>query len=182
MPRSLRIERQERYSRWLPLLKWLIAIPHMVVMLFLGLVKGVLVIVSLLWILVTGRYPRFLFGPVEGIQRFNLRLHAYLMLTRDGYLPMSFRERDEYGVHYDIAEPGRIARWRALVQPITVLPLAIVAQLFMSLAWVVSTFAGVAIIFTGRYPQGMFDMVERALNWQVEAINYGCCVTTRYPF
>lgn len=181
MSRSLRIERQERYSRWLPLLKWIIAIPHLVVMLVLGLVKLLLVTVSLLWILVTGRYPGFLFGPVEGIQRFNLRLHAYLMLTRDGYLPMSFRARDDYGVHYEIDEPGRISRWRALAQPITVLPVAIVAQAFMGLAWALSTFAGVAIIFTGRYPYGMFDMVERALNWQVEAMNYGSCVTTRYP-
>src|ERR1051326_7337315 len=75
-------------NRWLPLVKWLLAIPHYIVLLFLFLASIVCVVISWFAILFTGRYPRGLFDFVEGVLRWANRVTAYafLMLT-DEYPP-----------------------------------------------------------------------------------------------
>jgi hypothetical protein len=77
-------------NRWLPLVKWLLAIPHYVVLFFLGIAAGVAVILAWFAILFTGRYPRGLFNFVEGVLRWGLRVEAYAMLlVTDKYPPFS---------------------------------------------------------------------------------------------
>jgi hypothetical protein len=78
----------EHLNRWLPLVKWLLAIPHYVVLFFLDLASYFVVIVAWVAILVTGRYPRGVFGFVEGVIRWNVRVTAYtLTLVTDRYPP-----------------------------------------------------------------------------------------------
>ena len=80
MPRDL--------NRWLPLVKWLLAIPHYVVIVILAMGLVVAVIIAWFSILFTGRYPRGLFDYVVGVQRWALRVQAYaFMLTTDRYPP-----------------------------------------------------------------------------------------------
>lgn len=79
-------------NRWLPLVKWFLAIPHIVVLVVLAL--GVIVATVVAWfaILFTGRYPRALFDYVVGVGRWGLRVHAYaLLLVTDEYPPFSLR-------------------------------------------------------------------------------------------
>jgi uncharacterized protein DUF4389 len=77
-------------NRWLPLVKWLLAIPHYVVLLFLGVAAVVCVVVAWFAILFTGRYPRELFAFVVGVLRWWLRVVAYaFLLTTDRYPPFS---------------------------------------------------------------------------------------------
>jgi Domain of unknown function (DUF4389) len=79
-------------NRWLPLVKWLLAIPHYIVLVFLEL--GALFVVIYAWfaILFTGRYPRGAFDYVEGVMRWHLRVVAYaLVLVTDAYPPFSLR-------------------------------------------------------------------------------------------
>ena len=77
-------------NRWLPLVKWLLAIPHYIVLLLLGVVTLVLVIVAWFAILVTGRYPREIFDFVVGVSRWTWRVQAYaLLLATDRYPPFS---------------------------------------------------------------------------------------------
>ena len=79
-------------NRWLPLVKWLLAIPHYVVLVFLWL--GVLLVVIVAWfaILFTGRFPRAMFDFVEGVFRWTNRVEAYaLLLTTDRYPPFRLR-------------------------------------------------------------------------------------------
>jgi hypothetical protein len=78
----------EHLNRWLPLVKWLLAIPHYVVLFFLDYALFFVVIVAWFAILVTGRYPRGMFGFVEGVIRWNVRVTAYtLTLVTDRYPP-----------------------------------------------------------------------------------------------
>jgi len=80
-------------NRWLPLVKWLLAIPHYIVLLFLYI--GLLIAVVIAWfaILFTGRYPRSLFDYVVGVLRWHLRVVAYaFLLTTDRYPPFSLAE------------------------------------------------------------------------------------------
>ena len=77
-------------NRWLPLVKWLLAIPHYLVLFFLWLAAALCVIIAWLAILVTGRYPRGLFDFVTGVFRWTLRVWAYaILLTTDRYPPFS---------------------------------------------------------------------------------------------
>ena len=77
-------------SRWLPLIKWLLAIPHFIVLFFLSVSVFFVVIVAWFAILITGRYPPLLFGFVVGVGRWWLRVEAYaLLLVTDRYPPFS---------------------------------------------------------------------------------------------
>ncbi len=79
-------------NRWLPLVKWFLAIPHVVVLLFLGLLSVLAVIAAWFAILLTGRYPRGLFDFVVGVWRWALRVTAYaFLLVTDRYPPFSLR-------------------------------------------------------------------------------------------
>ena len=79
---------KEDLNRWMPLVKWLLAIPHYIVLFFLTIASVFAVIVAWFVILFTGRYPRSLFSFVEGVMRWWLRVEAYAMLlTTDRYPP-----------------------------------------------------------------------------------------------
>jgi hypothetical protein len=81
---------QNGLNRWLPIVKWLLAIPHYVVLLFLWVAAIVCVICAWFAILFTGRYPRGLFDFVVGVGRWALRVSAYaFLLTTDRYPPFS---------------------------------------------------------------------------------------------
>jgi len=77
-------------NRWLPLVKWLLAIPHYIVLFFLTIAAIVAVVVAWFVILFTGRYPRGIFDFVEGVLRWGLRVEAYaLLFITDRYPPFS---------------------------------------------------------------------------------------------
>lgn len=79
-------------SRWLPLVKWLLAIPHYIVLAVLGVLVGLLTIVAWFAILFTGTYPRGMFGFVVGVGRWATRVWAYaFLLVTDTYPPFSLR-------------------------------------------------------------------------------------------
>jgi hypothetical protein len=79
-------------NRWLPLVKWLLAIPHFIVLIVLALLSVIAVIAAWIAILITGRYPRGLFDFVVGVMRWALRVNAYaFLLVTDRYPPFSLR-------------------------------------------------------------------------------------------
>jgi hypothetical protein len=79
---------QNDLNRWLPLVKWLLAIPHFVVLAFLFLGAVLVVLIAWFGILITGRYPRALFDYVVGVMRWSLRVGAYVaLLVTDRYPP-----------------------------------------------------------------------------------------------
>jgi hypothetical protein len=77
-------------NRWLPLVKWLLAIPHYLLLAFLGLGAVVVAVIAWFAILFTGRYPRGLFDYTVGVGRWALRVNAYaFLLVTDRYPPFS---------------------------------------------------------------------------------------------
>lgn len=79
---------KEELNRWLPLVKWFLAIPHYIVICFLGIAAMVCAVIAWFAILFTGRYPRSLFDFVVGVFRWSLRIAVYaFLLTTDRYPP-----------------------------------------------------------------------------------------------
>src|SRR5687767_11707128 len=83
------VEYPERLSRWKIFVKWLLAIPHLIIIWLLQYVLGVLVIIGFFSILFTKRWPRGLFDFVVQVQRWTLNVLAYVGLLRDEYPPFS---------------------------------------------------------------------------------------------
>jgi len=83
---------EKELNQWLPLVKWFLAIPHIIVLCFLYLIVIILTIIAWFAILFTGNYPRDLFDFVVGVARWTMRVSAYaLLLTTDVYPPFSLK-------------------------------------------------------------------------------------------
>ncbi|MFC2032579.1 DUF4389 domain-containing protein [Chloroflexota bacterium] len=84
---------ENQLNRWLPLVKWLLAIPHCIILWFLWIAAIVCVVIAWFAILFTGRYPRGLFDFVVGVYRWSLRVGAYaFLLTTDRYPPFALND------------------------------------------------------------------------------------------
>jgi hypothetical protein len=145
-----------------------------------GIAAG-LFLATLLMILFRQRYPRWWFDFALGLTRFGARVSAYVALLTDQY-PSTVEEQN---VHLELDYPDAerdLNRWLPLVKWFLVIPHFIVL-FFLSIGAVFAViFAWFAIVFTGRYPRGLFDYVVGVGRWwlRVEAYAF-LLVTDRYP-
>jgi len=83
-------------NRWMPLVKWILAIPHLIALLFIFIAVVFCSVFAWFAILLTGRYPKVIFDFVEGFLRWSLRVNAYVfLLTTDEYPPFRLREESQ---------------------------------------------------------------------------------------
>jgi len=85
------VDRREEYNRWLPLVKWLLAIPHYIVLSLLYIAAFFVYLWTIIVVLVTGRYPEGAFNFLVGVARWGARVTAYVGLMVDEYPPFSMR-------------------------------------------------------------------------------------------
>lgn len=180
-PVRLEAERQEIYHRFLPLVKWLLAFPHYIVLLFVGIGAFFAVIGAFFAILFTGRYPRGLFDFVLGTFRWSYRVTAYVYLLTDRYPPFSLAEEPDYPVSVEIDYPEHVDNWRPLVAWLLAIPYVIVAALLHSVAGIVAFIGAFVILFTEELPEGMFALIVNPLRWQLRGHAYLLWMVTRYP-
>jgi hypothetical protein len=204
-PLALRGSLDPTVSRWQWLVKWLLLIPHIVVLMVLGGVFVILTFVAGVAILATGRYPRGLFDLNVGILRWAWRVtfYGYGVLGTDRYPPFSLDAAD-YPAELTVAYPERLSRglvlvkWWLLALPhyliVAVLTGGALSWTFGTTtddSWRVSTgggLIGVLVLVTGivllvqaRYPRGMFDLLMGLNRWVFRVIAYAALMTDVYP-
>ena len=193
-------------SRWLWLVKWLLAIPHFIVLFFLWIAFVVLTIVAFFAILFTGRYPRGIFDFNVGVLRWTWRVsyYSYGALGTDRYPPFTLDEQPDYPATLAVAYPERLSRGLVLVKWwLLAIPQYILVGIFVGgagsaageaqdqggwhwwygggLIGVLVLFAGVALLFTARYPRGLFDFVLGLDRWVARVAAYAFLMTDSYP-
>jgi hypothetical protein len=169
-----------RLSRGRTLLRLPLAVPHLIVLYLLEAVASLLALFSWFALLFTGRFPASMFEFVSGVLRWQLNVLAYLELMRDEYPPFSF-EAGEYPLRFDVPRAARQSRLRLFTRWIAVLPNYVVLQ-FVLLASVLTGFiAWWAILFSGRYPRGLFKFNVGALRWFARTTSYALMLRDEYP-
>ena len=183
-----------RLSRGLWLVKWILALPHVVVLAFLWIAYVLVSIVAFFAILFTERFPRPLFDFNAGVLRWTWRVayYSYGALGTDRYPPFSLGEEPTYPARLTITYPERLSRGLVLVKWwLLAVPHFIVTGFFLGgvqLGWwnggliaVLALFAGFALLFTGEYPRDMFDLVVGLNRWVLRVAVYVGLMTDVYP-
>ncbi|MFF4585401.1 DUF4389 domain-containing protein [Streptomyces sp. NPDC001388] len=181
-------------SRWLWLVKWILIIPHCIVLFFLWIAFTVVSVIAFFAILFTERYPRGLFDFNLGVLRWTWRVafYSYGTLATDRYPPFSLGEEPDYPARLDIAYPERLSRGLVLVKWwLLAIPHYIVVGFFVGgwhLGWwdgglvaLLTVIAAVILTFTEKYPRDLFDLVTGLNRWVLRVAAYTSLMTDVYP-
>ena len=178
-------------GRWLWLVKWLLIIPHVIVLVFLWVAFIVLTVVALFAILFTGKYPRGIFDFNVGVLRWSWRVgfYGYNALATDRYPPFSLSSRD-YPANLEVEYPERLSRglvlikWWLLAIPhyLVLIPLqGSGGQRGVDLVTLLVLFGAVGQLFKGRYPRDIFELVLGFNRWTIRVVAYATLMTDEYP-
>jgi hypothetical protein len=190
-PLTLKGELQEPLSRWLWLLKWLLAIPHFIVLFFLSIAAAFVWIIAFFSILFTGRYPRPLFQFTVGVLRWWWRVSFYSCgaLATDKYPPFSLRSRD-YPADLDVVYAEDLSRWTVLDFVFAIPHYLCLAGLtglsfkpafFIGLLPALLLITAVLLLFTGKYRQDIWKLVMGVNRWSFRVCAYTLMLTHQYP-
>jgi hypothetical protein len=191
-------------SRWQWLIKWILAIPHYVVLIFLHIAYAVVTVIAFFAILFTGKYPRGLFDFNVGVMRWRWRVlfYAIYALGTDRYPPFSLQPNSEYPADLEVDYPERLHRGLVLVKWwLLAIPHYLILSafflggarffangdddwdgyVFLPLISVLLLIALIALLFTARYPKGLYDFVIGINRWGIRVRAYASLMRDEYP-
>ena len=205
-------------SRWLWLVKWVLVIPHIVVLVFLWIAVFFVTVFAFFAILFTGRYPRGLFDFTVGVLRWSWRVgfYSYQALGTDRYPPFTLGEAPDYPTKLEIPYPEKLSRGLVLVKWwLLAIPHYLVLAIFFGwstgkgnwgddemrngrgefdvnwgdgggMGWpgldhLLVIFAGIALLFTTRYPRGIYEFVLGMNRWGLRVAAYVLLLRDEYP-
>ncbi len=128
----------------------------------------------------TTRYPEGLFKIAVGVMRWQANVYAYILLLRDDYPPLSW-ESGEYPLTLEVEYPGTLNRWAPLYKWLLIIPNMIVFVIVALVAYFLLFIAWFAILFTGKFPRGMFDFVVGMFRWSLRVNAYMYLMRDEYP-
>jgi hypothetical protein len=202
-PLQLTGELAPQLSRGLWLVKWLLAIPHFIILVFLWIAYAIVSVIAFFAILFTRRYPRGLFDFNVGVLRWSWRVafYSYSALGTDKYPPFSLKDVPDYPARIEVTYPQALSRGLVLVKWwLLALPQYLVVGVFAGGAWgawagagngwilssggligLLVCFAAVVLLFTGRYPKQLYDFVLGMNRWAFRVAAYATLMTDVYP-
>jgi uncharacterized protein DUF4389 len=201
-PLQLTGELAPNLSRGLWLVKWLLAIPHFIVLFFLWAAFVVVSVIAFFAILFTGRYPRGLFEFNVGVLRWSWRVgfYSYSALGTDSYPPFTLKDAPDYPARVEVAYPESLSRGLVLIKWwLLAIPHYLVVGVFAGggmAAWAVGNgwllgsggligllvaIAAVTLLFTTRYPKSLYDFLLGMNRWVFRVAAYSSLMTDVYP-
>lgn len=185
-PASFEIDAPLELARWRPLVQWILAIPHAVIAYAFSFLGSAVAVISWFVILFTGKLPQGLANLQIMVQRYRTRVQSYSGFLFADYPPFEFGSSptDPGGSPAIVwFEPELEGRNRLTVgfRIILAIPVAVVYVLVSIAAAVVWFIAFFAIIFTGRWPEGMRSFVVRVTRFGIQVGAYVGLLTDRYP-
>jgi hypothetical protein len=199
-PLQLTGELSPNLSRGLWLVKWLLAIPHFIALIVLWVGFVAVSVVAFFAILFTGRYPRSLFDFNVGVLRWSWRVgfYSYSALGTDQYPPFTLKDVPDYPARLEVEYPQSLSRGLVLVKWwLLAIPHYLVIAVFVGGAWAGSgidrlygggglvgllvLFAGAMLLFAGRYPKPLYDVVLGMNRWAFRVAAYATLMTDVYP-
>ena len=191
---------EDGLSRGLWLVKWLLLIPHVIILAVLWLAVWVVSVIAWFAIVFTGRYPKALFDFTVGVMRWTWRVafYSYSALGTDQYPPFSLDAHPDYPATLEVAYPERLSRGLVWVKSwLLAIPHLIIVGILTgggaagwedgrgagspALIGVLVFFAAVGLLFTGRYARGLFDLIMGLNRWVVRVAAYVLLLRDEYP-
>jgi len=196
--------RLDQPGRWLWLVKWLLLIPHYIVLALLWLAFLIVTVIAFFAILFTARYPKALFDFNAGVLRWSWRVsyYGYSGLGTDRYPPFTLADVPDYPARINIEYPQQLNRWLPLIKWLLAFPQYLIVGALLGSGYAVNaqhtdqanvSYAGpglvgaiilivaVALLFTARYPAGLYDLVVGVNRWAYRLLVYVALMTDRYP-
>lgn len=165
-------------SRLTTFFRLFLMIPVLFVLVFWGLAAGVVLIISWFAIVFTKQFPRGMFDFLNKFVGYSARANAYMFLQTDKFPSFS----DEQDVHLRIPYPeAGLSRWLPFVKWLLAIPHFIIIYVLNYAVQVVAFIAWFAILFTGRYPEGMFNFVTGVMRWTYRVYAYAYLMRDEYP-
>lgn len=184
-PVQLELDAPLEIARWRPLVHWILAIPQVFVIYVVNSVLGVLAFIAWFAILFTGSIPRGLFDFMAMALRYQWRVLSYVYFMREPYPPFEFDavslDPGTDPARLSVEYPERMSRGLIFVKWLLVIP-HLIALLFVGIA---AFFAGIAaffaVLFTGRWPEGIRTFLVGVVRWSTRASAYFYLMTDVYP-
>lgn len=201
-PVSLTAGLDPELSRAMWLVKWLLAIPHFIVLTFLWIAFVVLTVVAGIAILFTGRYPRGIFDFNVGVLRWSWRVQFYAWsggIGTDTYPPFSLNAEPADLAQLDVVYPEQLNRPLVLVKWLLAIPHLVIVGLLVgtTVRWpdtfladiaggvgllgVLTLLTGLILLITNEYPRSLFDMIVGLNRWIYRVVAYVALMTDDYP-
>ena len=175
------------------LLKWLLGIPHYIILCFLWIAFVVVWIIAFFAILFTAKYPKGLFDFNVGVLRWSWRVgfYSYQALGTDKYPPFSLDPDPNYPADLEVAYPEKLSQGLVLVKWwLLAFPHYVITSLFqggmgqesrVGLTFILAVFGAIAMLFTGKYPEDLFKLCIRTNRWSYRVVAYVALMTDEYP-
>jgi hypothetical protein len=185
-PLQLEFHADRHVTRWRPLVQWLLAIPHLLIVWALRSLRQVLTLISLFAVLFTKRIPRPLFDVIVMTYRYEWRAMSFVVFMHQDYPPFDFdlsSEDDGVEPHTSLrlTYPEHLERWKPLYKWFLAIP-----QYFVLAGLAIAACLGIvvgffAVLVTGEYPEGIRDFIVSSYRYALRVEAYVGFLTDRYP-
>ena len=186
-PATFAVDAQESMTNWRPLVQWLLAIPHFIVLYALGVLSQAVAVIAWFVILFTGKLPEGLAGVQHLYVRYANRAYAYAGFLREEYPPFSFATTAEDPGDYPAVRTAFVPayedrnRLTVAFRFILVIPHLIVLGVLALVAYLLVLINVFVVLFTGAWSAGMRDFVVGTLRWATRLNAYQLLLTDEYP-